>query len=213
MEVGPSRTAILSYMGIGDVLMAPRAISYYRGEEGDIAWICKSDSSDVVSSCFIDSPLLVIDKSTAKPNLGGILRPLLLIPRIMNFLRQSGCKRAVILDYKWRPILVFGVACRCARVSTIIGCTEGIVLRWLLSRPLMMSSYQDIHEVDQYRDMYSNTLLQARPSNEIAAPLSISGLVREIQADLEPKRGIRNLFSWRPDRIVHSNGGITETSA
>jgi len=111
------RVFLLSFMGVGDNLMMFRALDSVRFERQKIHWVCKSDSAELVEAAFTSDEMFVIHKEYFDTFFGSFYYPVILFVKLWQCLREHKPIHAVILDYKWRPIIFFGLALSLGRDS------------------------------------------------------------------------------------------------
>jgi ADP-heptose:LPS heptosyltransferase len=147
-------------MGIGDNLMCFRALSYFTIDESKIAWVHKSDSAELLEAVFPEALIFEINKKKTDSLARHILYLLKMFIGLILFLRRARNENVVILDYNWKPVLLFGAASRLAGIRNIIACTETRHMRWLLHRIIPMKRYASKHEVERYKDMFMQAGLE-----------------------------------------------------
>jgi len=201
------RVFLLSFMGVGDNLVMFRALDSVRFERQKIHWVCKSDSAELVEAAFTSDEMFVIHKEYFDTFFGSFYYPVILFVKLWQCLREHKPIHAVILDYKWRPIIFFGLACRLAGIREITSCMDKSWTIPFVTRAIRMRVYENIHEVERYRDLLAIAGLTMRGSESWKRALSLDGLrlrlvppvQRHGRVVLIAPGSIRPFKRWRPE--------------
>jgi ADP-heptose:LPS heptosyltransferase len=156
----------ISFMGIGDNVMALTALKDFQYNENSIGWIVKSDSIPLIKNVFPDSHSFTIKRKSISRIIFDLKYYLIMI-RVVLFLKRSYYKKAIVFDYKELPVALFALLCRIAGVSEVYSCCDRSYRNIFLTKTINMVKYKDVHEVERYRELFGLVLQPAKSKNNI----------------------------------------------
>ena len=146
-------------MGIGDNLMFFRSLMNYKWKEEDLVWVIKPEFRDIIQFYFPNSKIIIFEFSNFK------MAHLFSIRKIISELRNEKIKKAIILDYKTKPVLFFLCMLFCVGIKNI-KYTPSEALRLLNKNLPDIKQYEKKHEVERYRDLLKY-FFAATSNNEV----------------------------------------------
>jgi|GEM_PF-4841868 len=165
------RIGVLSFMGIGDNIMAIQALQFFELNGGQILWMCKEESADIVSA-FLENCRVVPLKGTMKRwkanTILGLIRHMV---RYVKIAKDLNISTAVILDYRPFPVLFFSLVLRLGRFGAVAASFEKGWSALFLTTKHRMVLYEHKHEVERYYDLFSDALKPALSSGALYSSL------------------------------------------
>lgn len=143
------RIVVFSYMGIGDNFMFLRALSLYNLSNCSIAWIVKEECVEVID-CFLANEKTSFFSIKGKKGFKDVFSSTF---KIIGFLRSFKPQKAIILDYKSKPVAFFAAIAKIGGIKKVASTISNPNLRLLIAPYYHLEKYLEKHEVERYVDL------------------------------------------------------------
>lgn len=164
-------------MGIGDNLMFLRALNLAGIPPNSVHWIVKKEFIQVAKSFLGDSENIIpIDDKRS------LFYHFVILYKQLKHLSREKNIQIVLLDYKWKPVLFFGILCRLCKIKETYFTLPNHLLKPLAYKNIFIENYKNIHEVTRYYDLLKMTL-EDNQSSQIY-PLDIKNIIDKLVVNL-----------------------------